>query len=129
MAYTIPVQTLSFEAAADLSAKQFYFVKMATGGKVDVCAAATDKPCGVLLNKPTSGQTAEVGVLGVFKVSSDAALAVGDAIGPSGDGQADAKTYGSDITEFVAGQVIEASNAAGGLVSAMINCVAPHRAV
>ena len=117
-----------FTAAADLSGKQFYFVKLASATTVTVCAAATDKPIGVLQNKPTSGQAAEVMVIGISKVSSDAGLSVGDLIGPSGDGQADAKTPGTDTTEYIAGQVISGSNSAGGLATAVINCANLARA-
>jgi hypothetical protein len=117
----------SFEAAADLSAKQFYFVKLATGGKVDVCAAATDVPIGVLQNKPTSGQTAEVTVLGITKVSGDADLAIGNLIGTSSDGQAAAYAAGTDTTKYVVGQVMIDNSAAAGLITATINCMNPHR--
>ena len=110
-----------FTAAADLSGKQFYFVKLASATTVTVCAAATDKPIGVLQNKPTSGQAAEVMVIGISKVSSDAGLSAGDLIGTSGDGQADA-------TEYIAGQVISGSNSAGGLATAVINCANLARA-
>jgi hypothetical protein len=130
MAYEIPVLVLSFQSAADLSAaaNQFKFVELDSSGYVDVCNAATDKPVGVLLNRPALGATAEVGVLGVFKVQGDADLAKGDLIGTSSDGQADAKTPGSDTTEYVVGRVLEDNSAAGGLVTATINCLNPHRA-
>ena len=129
MAIEIPVLKPGiFTASADLSGKQFYFVKLSGAGTVTVCAAATDVPIGVLQNKPTSGQAAEVMMLGISKVSSDAALSRGNLIGTSGDGQADAKTPGTDTTEYVVGQVIEASTAAGGLATAAINCLTPVRA-
>lgn len=128
MAYEIPILLESKEAAVDLSAKQFYFVELASTGKVDACNAATDKPYGVLQNKPTAGKTAVIMRLGVSKVNSDAALAIGDLIGTSADGQADAKTPGTDTTEYVVGMVEEASGAAGELATASINCLNPHRA-
>ena len=88
MAIEIPVLKPGiFTASADLSGKQFYFVKLSGAGTVTVCAAATDVPIGVLQNKPTSGQAAEVMMLGISKVSSDAALSRGNLIGTSGDGQ------------------------------------------
>lgn len=130
MAWELPVFKISLEAGEDLSGKQFYFVEInTTTGKAEVCDAATDIPIGVLQNKPESGQTAEIMVLGVSKVSSDAALSIGNWIGPSADGQADAKTIGTDVTEFIAGRVLVASAAAGGLATAMISCVKPHNAV
>lgn len=116
MAYQKGGLILNFEAAADLSAKQFRAVKMATGGKVDVFSGATDVPIGILQNKPTAGQTAEVMVFGVSKVDSDAALAVGDIISGQTDGQLEV----ADSGDYVVGQVVLASGAAGELASALI---------
>lgn len=123
-----PVKLMGFTASADLSAKQYYFVKLSGAGTVTVCAAATDVPVGVLQNAPASGGAAEIVALGVSKVSSDAALSRGNLIGTSADGQADAKTVGTDTTEYVVGQVLQATGAAGDLAVAMINCINPHRA-
>ena len=124
------VLTESFKADADLSAKQFRFVKMtANPREVGVCSAATDRPIGILQNKPdTAGKAAEVMVIGRSKVDSDAALNEGDAIGPSADGQAIAKTQttGGDTTEYVGGTVIAASGAAGEMAEAVIQCAVPH---
>lgn len=118
---------VSLEAGGDLSTKQFYFVKM-SGNTVVICAAATDIPIGVVQNKPTSGQSATVCVSGITKVNSDGALTSGWLIGPSSDGQADRKIPGTDTTEYICGQVIEGSGAAGELATAAINCVNPSRA-
>ena len=130
MAWEIPVLVISLKAGADLSAaaNQFKFVELDSSGDVTVCDSATDKPVGVLLNTPASGATAEVGVLGIFKVQGDADLAKGDLIGTSADGQADAKTPGTDTTEYVVGRVLEDNAAAGGYATCLINCLNPHRA-
>lgn len=129
MSWEVPVLKIpGFVAAADLSSKQFYFVKLTAAGAVNVCTAATDKPIGVLQNEPTSGKAAEIMVMGVSKVSSDAALNIGDLIGPSSDSQADAKIPGTDTTEFICGQVLVASGAVGGLAVAAINCANIARA-
>lgn len=118
---------ITLTASADLSAKQFYFVKVSGSGTVDVCSGATDKPVGVLQNKPTSGQAAEIVVIGVTKVSSDAALTAGNLIGTSGDGQADAKTPGTDTTEYIVGQMLTTTGAAGVIGTALVNCASPVR--
>ena len=48
MAYESPsIKIGTFTASADLSAKQYYFVKMSGENTVTVCAAVTDKPIGV----------------------------------------------------------------------------------
>ena len=118
---------ISLTAGADLSAKQYYFVKLNGSGNAIVCAAATDIPVGVLQNNPTSGQTAEVVVIGMTKISADAALSIGDFIGTSSDGQADAKTNGTDTTEYVVGRMLTATGAAAVIGTAMVNCANPHR--
>lgn len=119
---------ITLEAGADLSSSQYYFVKLNASGKAVVCSGATDIPVGVLQNNPTSGQAAEIVVVGLTKVSSNAALAIGDLIGTSSDGQADAKTAGTDTTEYVVGTVLTTTGAAGVVGSVLVNCANPHRA-
>lgn len=108
-------------ASADLSAKQFYYVKMSGALTVDVCSGATDIPIGVLQNKPTSGQNAEVATWGsVTKLSADEALTAGWLVGPSADGQADRKIPGTDTTEYMCGQVLQGTSAAAELATVLI---------
>lgn len=109
-----------FTAAADLSSKQFYFVKLASSTTVNVCAAVTDKPIGILQNNPESGGQAIVRCFGVSKVSADATLAAGDVIGTAADGQAQPISLGSETTVHVCGQAIEAGSA-GETLTAFIN--------
>ena len=131
MAFEIPVLVDGTrKAGADLSAatNQYKFVKLDSSGDVILCAAATDIPYGVLQDKPKSGDTATVMLVGISKVQGDADLAKGDLIGTSADGQADAKVPGTDTTNYVVGQVIVDNAAAGGLATCTINCLNPHRA-
>ena len=58
-------------AYADLSAKQYYFVKMQSATQVTVCAAITDKPIGVLQNNPTAGQQAIVRPFAIGAIRTD----------------------------------------------------------
>ena len=61
MAYEGPqIKLPGLTANADLSAKQYYYVKLVGAGLVDVCSAVTDIPIGVLQNNPVSGMPAEV---------------------------------------------------------------------
>lgn len=108
-------------AGGDLSTKQYHFVKISADNTVVICAATTDKPIGVLQNKPTSGQAAEVCSAGVTKIVGDADLAAGDSIGTSSDGQAAAYTV-SDTTKYIVGQVVLSNTAAGGIITADIDC-------
>ena len=115
-------------ASADLSAYQFYFMKISGANTVTVCASATDIPCGILQNVPVSGAAAEVAYAGVSKVSANEALTVGWLIGTSSDGQADRKIPGTDTTEFYVGQVLTATGAAAGLATVLFNCAVPTKA-
>jgi len=107
-------------AAADLSAKQFHFVKLASATTVNVCDDVADVPIGILQNTPTSGQAAEVCIFGISKVVADGNLAAGNIIGTSADSQADAITRGSDTTVTVMGIAVEAG-AAGQTVTMFLN--------
>lgn len=124
----------TYEATGDLSTKQYYFVKFdGTAGdtgcpRVVVCTAATDRPAGILQDKPTTtGEACLVAIYGESKVSADAALTVGTLIGTAADGQADAKTPGTDTTEYVVGHVTLAAGAASRIASVWIDCANPAR--
>lgn len=127
MAVEMPVFTKTFKAGADLSAKQFYFVKQSADETVVVCAAVTDLPVGILQNNPLSGQGASVMIIGESKVNADAALAVGNLIGTAADGQAAVYAPGTDTTKYICGQVTKAVGNAGEIGSALINCSNPAR--
>lgn len=77
-----------FTAAADLSSKQYCFVKYANGGAgVDVCGA-NEKSCGILQNAPASGEPAEVALPGggaLLKLG-EASLSAGDLLTPTSGG-------------------------------------------
>lgn len=130
MAVELPILMKTFEAAADLSTKQYYYVKLtSTFNRVNVCTAATDIPIGVLQNKPdAAGKAAEVMMVGITKGSANGALSILDLVGPSADSQVDAKVPGTDITEYVVGQVLEAATAAADIITMTVNCLNPHRA-
>jgi hypothetical protein len=119
---------ISLSAGADLSTKQYYFVKVNSSGDAVVCAAVTDIPIGVLQNKPTSGEAAEIVVVGVTKVSADATIDEGNQIGTSADGQAAPYIAGTDTTKYVVGTAIAPAGAAGVITTVVVNCANPHRA-
>jgi len=116
-----------FTASADLSGKQYHFVKMSGNNTVTVCAAITDVPIGVLQNTPTSGQAAEVCLFGITKVVADGTLAAGNVLGTSADGQADAIVAGTDTTVYTMGIALNAASA-GETVEAFINATAGRAA-
>ena len=130
MAYEISNYSVkvTLVAGADLSAKQYTFVKLNSSGEAIAAAAATDIPIGVLQNAPTSGQEAEVLVVGGTKVVAGAAISEGAQIGTSSAGKAVALVAGTDTTKYVAGTLLTESAADGNIVTAVINCATPHRA-
>ena len=114
--------TESFKAAADLSAKQHYLVKISAADTVALCADPGDKAIGVLLNKPAAaGRAAQVQLRGVAKVVTDgtagAGIAAGDAVGTDGDGKAIVKSTDKDR---IIGHALEASTADGAIISVLL---------
>lgn len=130
MAYEIANSAvkITLVAGEDLSAKQYYFVKINTSGQAVLCSGATDKPIGVLQNDPASGEEAVITVVGGSKVVASASIDEGVLIGTASTGKADAKTPGTDTTEYVVGTAILAAGADGEILTALINCSNPHRA-
>jgi hypothetical protein len=112
MAYEAIGQDIgTFTAAADLSAKQYHFVVLASATTVNVATAITNAPIGILQNKPESGQQAIVRISGMSKVVADGTLAAANFIGTSADAQADAISPGTDTTVYMTGQCVEAASA------------------
>lgn len=130
MAYEIAnaAVKITLPSAADLTTKQYYFVKINTSGQAALCAAATDKPIGVLQNTPNTGEEAVITVVGGTKVVASASIDEGVLIGTASTGKADAKVPGTDTTEYVVGTVILASGADGEIATALVNCASPARA-
>ncbi len=99
MAKDIPGVDLTFTAAADLSAKQFYLMELASGG-VNVANAAGNYCIGVLQNEPTSGQAAWVRCDGVSRCIASEAIAVNDLIAATSAGKAKVAVKGrTDTTD------------------------------
>lgn len=130
MAYEISNYSVkvTLVAAADLSSKQYTFVKLDASGQAAAAAAATDIPIGVLQNAPTAGQEAEVLVVGGTKIVAGAAIGEGALIGTSSAGKAVALVAGTDTTKYVVGTLLTESAADGNIVTAVINCANPGRA-
>ena len=102
------LQQVSFPAGADLSAKQYFFVEMASDGEVTAVNAATDKIIGVVQNKPAAAaRAAAVGIGGVTKVAmsstaAGAAITRGDQLVANTAGRA-VKFDGSSANNYIAG--------------------------
>lgn len=102
-------------AGADLTAKQFFLVKLSTSADdtVLLAAANTDVVYGVLTNKPNTGQAAEVQIVGVAKVVAGAAFTRGDALMSDANGNAITKTS----TNPIFGYALESAGGSGEIHS------------
>jgi hypothetical protein len=128
MAYEISQSVkITLVAAADLSAKQYYFVKLNSSGQAALCAAATDKPIGILQNAPTAGQECEIVVSGGSKIVAGATLDEGNSIGTDSAGKAAVYAQGTDTTKYVVGQALTAG-ATGDICTVIINAASAARA-
>lgn len=107
---------------------QYTFVKLSGANQVVACSGTTDKPIGVAQEGAVSGGDVPVCIAGITKIEGDADLGYGDLIGTSSDAQAAAYVPGTDTTKYVVGTVLIDNAAAGGLITAVINCANVHRA-
>jgi hypothetical protein len=115
MAFEENLKTISLTAAADLSAKQYYFMKVDSNGKAAVCGDG-EKAIGVLQNDPASGQAATVGVDGVTKVVASAAITKGTAVASSSAGKAAAP----GTSDVIVGIALTSSGADGDIISVLL---------
>ena len=119
-----PLKLTNLVAAADLSASHGKFVKLDAAGKVVAVEAVTDRPVGILQNKPKAGQEAEVVALGQTKMLASAALAIGASLVTSADGRAAAQAApaaGTTVPNY--GLVMSTSTGANVWVTVMVNTV------
>lgn len=89
-------------AAADLSAKQYFMVKVDSAGKAAL-AGAGDFCIGVLQNKPEAGQPATVRILGKTKVIAGGSLSAGAKLAADANGKAKAAVAGKTDTSDTGG--------------------------
>lgn len=96
---------VTMKAGGDMSAKQYYFVKMiATDDVVTTCTATTSIIFGVQQNKPAAdGRECLVRVLGHSKIMAGATIAADDLLSTTARGSAVTVTAGSDTTTYIAG--------------------------
>lgn len=105
-------------AAADLSAEQYKAVKVTAAMSVNLATVAGEPIIGILQNKPTVGQPADIMVVGVSKVRSGAAIAAGALLMAGSDGRIiTAASAGSEVI----GVALEAATAADQYITAHIN--------
>lgn len=125
---TYPIMDLTFIAAEDLTEKQYYLVQFAsTEGQVELHDTANKYAIGVLRNKPDSGETAVVRVLGVTEIAMEAGgvaygLGVGDDVAASPTGLGGAAQAGEAVYGFV---LTASGTTAADMATVMVDFIAP----
>ena len=110
-------EALPLKASADLSAKQFFAVKVNSSREYALASAGTDKIAGSLQNKPEAGINCLVYNRGTFPVKLGGTVAIGDLLTSDANGKWVVTTTGGDIVAAratqagVADDVIEAAGA------------------
>lgn len=123
-----PILDLTFIAAEDLSAKQYYLVQFAsTEGQVELHDTANRYAMGVLRNKPESGETAIVRVLGVTEVAVETGgVAYGACVGDDTPANPTGLAGTGANGEAVYGVVLNASGTtAADLATVLVDFIAP----
>ena len=133
MSTTQAYTSVSLIAGADLSSHQYKLVKVdSTTRQVVLCSATTDRPLGVLVNAPESGQAAEVAISGIVKVQTDGSVAIQNLVGTDADGLAQGKgpataDGGGAVTftwGYVLGVALETDTGANTYVEILIDKMA-----
>ncbi len=99
MAITNDGNVQIFEAGADLSAKQYFIVKLNSDLEVILADDAADVMVGVLQNAPEEGESAEVRVInanGIGKVEVGGTTAINDKLTTNSSGEAITTTTTTD---------------------------------
>lgn len=97
MAFENKLDCITLEAGQDLSAKQFFFVTVASDGQVDPTGDG-GVAVGVLQNDPAAaGRAATIGINGVTKVSVGASITAGAAVASDSAGEATPAVSGDQI--------------------------------
>lgn len=74
MAFSGEFLATTVEAGADLRSLQFYAIALHDGNR----AISGDEACGILQNKPNTGEGASVGFIGISKFSAGGAVSQGN---------------------------------------------------
>lgn len=103
-------------AGSDLSAKQFYAIKLTAARTLDLANTGGEATYGVLQNKPTLGQAVDAGILGITKAVAGGTCTAGGPLMTDNTGRFVDKT-GGNITVLMA---IEGATVAGQIITAKI---------
>jgi hypothetical protein len=110
-------QTFNMTAAADLSGKQYHFVRGSAAFATNQASDATaSSVLGVLQNKPASGREATIAFMGGSKVVAGGAITANDIITTNSSGRAATVASG----QMGLGRAFEAAAADGDIISCLL---------
>ena len=110
-------ETMTLEAAADLSGKQYHFVRLSAVNKCNQASEAVNSGLvGVQQNKPKANEFATVAFFGQSKVTAGGAITAGDILTTNSSGRAAVIASG----QVAAGRALETAGADGDLISALL---------
>lgn len=111
------LETITLQAAADLSAKQYHVMRASAAAACNQASDAVNQGViGVLQNKPISGAFATLGIFGKTKIVAGGAITVNALITTNSSGRAAAAASG----QMVIGRALEASGADGQVITALV---------
>jgi len=113
---------LTFLAGEDLSSHQYRFVHLADDNTVDLVDSGTEYPIGILQNEPVSGEMAVVRVIGISKLVTNDAAAVGavlkaEYVGATDNGKGEAADASVDIIRAI---VLKATGAQDDIATVLL---------
>lgn len=119
MAYEVPLQRFSLNAAADLTGSRYCAVVIDANGEVGLPAAGA-RIDAVLQNKPDVGQPAalELGRGGITFAKAGGAIAQGALVGVNASGEF-IEPAGASGDAYV-GKALEAASGAGSVIAVLI---------
>jgi len=120
MAFEQNLQCFTALAGADLSAKQFYFVRLSATGTIELCDTEGELPCGILQNKPTSGQPAQVAYAGVSKLELGGTVDSNDEVMTDANGKGKAAAGAATPGNFIVGSMLAGGGVSGDIQSVLL---------
>ena len=125
MASYIEPKIVSILSDYDFSAKQYYFCKIGSADNIVTLCGSGEKAIGIVMNKPTSGQVAEVALPGGGAlIKTGEAIEVGKYICSTAAGIGEkANTAGDHVAAFS----VEAGDS-GDIISVLVTCFEAYNA-
>lgn len=122
-----PIHTESWNASESLASNQYYGVTMSGDRAVDLQDAITDIPAGILQNKPTSGQQAQVMVAGRTPGVVAEAITAGQQVRIDAAGKFAVFAVDTDVTAYCCGYCVVGAGNDGEIGEFVVNCATCFR--